>query len=134
MGAFAGWDMPLRYGSERDEHNAVRTKAGLFDLSHMGEVWADGPGAGDALAYALVSDPRTLEIGRAQYSLMCAADGGVIDDLIVYRTAPERFLVVPNAANAAIVAAELAERASGFDSFIFVAVVSPGGQTSSSLH
>jgi aminomethyltransferase len=112
---FSGWELPVQYAGIVEEHRAVRESAGLFDLSHMGEVWADGPGAGDALAYALVSDPRTLAIGRAQYSLMCTADGGVIDDLIVYRTAPERFLVVPNAANAPIVAAELAERASGFD-------------------
>jgi len=101
-----------------DEHRQVRSSAGLFDLSHMGEVWVAGPGAGDALAHALVSDPRTLAVGRAQYSLLCAPDGGVIDDLIVYRTAPERFLVVPNASNAAVVAAELATRARGFDAIV----------------
>src|SRR5262245_48181313 len=112
---FSGWELPVQYTGIVEEHRAVRGSAGLFDLSHMGEVWLDGPGAGDALARSLVSDPRTLEVGRAQYSLICAPDGGVIDDLIVYRTAPERFLVVPNAANATTVAGELSERAAGFD-------------------
>ncbi len=112
---FSGWELPVQYTGIVEEHRAVRGSAGLFDLSHMGEVWVDGPGAGDALAHALVSDPRTLDMGRAQYSLMCAPDGGVLDDLIVYRTGPERFLVVPNASNAPLVAAELAERAAGFD-------------------
>ena len=112
---FSGWELPVQYTGIVEEHRAVRGSAGLFDLSHMGEVWVDGPGAGDALAYALVSDPRTLDVGRAQYSLICAPDGGVIDDLIVYRTGPERFLVVPNASNARTVAAALAERAGGFD-------------------
>jgi aminomethyltransferase len=98
-----------------EEHRQVRAAAGLFDLSHLGEVRVAGAGAGDALAYALVTDPRTLDVGRAQYSLIVAPDGGVIDDLIVYRTAPEAFLVVPNAANAPTVATELAARTAGFD-------------------
>jgi len=112
---FSGWELPVQYAGIVEEHRQVRTAAGLFDLSHMGEVWLDGPGAGDALAHALVSDPRTLAPGRAQYSLMCAADGGIIDDLIVYRTASDRFLVVPNASNAATVAGELRVRAQGFE-------------------
>ncbi len=111
---FSGWELPVQYTGIVDEHRQVRTSAGLFDLSHMGEVWLEGEGAGGALADALVSDPRTLEVGRAQYSLLCAPDGGIIDDLIVYRTHPDRFLVVPNASNAATVADELAARASGF--------------------
>ena len=110
---FSGWELPVQYTGIVDEHRQVRASAGLFDLSHMGEVWVTGPAAGDALAHALVTDPRTLEVGRAQYSLICAPDGGVIDDLIVYRTAPETFLVVPNASNAATVAGELADRAEG---------------------
>ena len=108
---FSGWELPVQYTGIVDEHRQVRTAAGLFDLSHMGEVWVTGPTAGDALAHALVSDPRTLEVGRAQYSLLCAPDGGIIDDLIVYRTAPEAFLVIPNASNAPIVARELDQRA-----------------------
>ena len=112
---FGGWEMPVQYRSILDEHRAVRGRAGLFDLSHMGELWLSGPGAGDALAYALVTDPRRLAVGRAHYAVICAPDGGIIDDLIVYRAAEERFLVVPNAANAATVAEELRVRCAGFE-------------------
>jgi len=111
---FGGWEMPVRYGSIIDEHRAVRSAAGLFDLSHMGELWVSGPDAAVGLASALVSVPGRLAVGHAQYSLICAPDGGVIDDLIVYRTAPERFLVVPNASNREVVAAELASRLAGW--------------------
>jgi aminomethyltransferase len=110
---FAGWEMPVQYSGILDEHRAVRERAGLFDLSHMGEVWVSGPAAGDGLARALVSDPRRLANGRAHYSMICAPDGGIIDDLIVYRLADERFLVVPNASNRERVAHELRERAGG---------------------
>jgi aminomethyltransferase len=112
---FGGWEMPVRYGSILDEHRAVRAAAGLFDLSHMGELHVRGVEAAAALAGALVADPRRLAVERAHYSLMCAADGGIIDDLIVYRTAPDEFLVVPNAGNREVVAAELAERLRGHD-------------------
>ncbi len=112
---FGGWDMPLKYGSELAEHRAVREAAGLFDLSHMGEIWVDGPDAVSFLNTALVGDVRALALGRAKYSLICAADGGIIDDLICYRLADQRYLVVPNAGNAATVFAALAERAAGFD-------------------
>jgi aminomethyltransferase len=107
---FGGWRMPLQYSSILDEHRAVRERAGLFDLSHMGELFVDGPDAGEALAGALVTDPPSLEVGRAHYSMICAPDGGVIDDLIVYRLAGDRFLVVANASNAPIVSDALAER------------------------
>jgi aminomethyltransferase len=110
---FAGWRMPLRYGSETAEHNAVRTAAGLFDLSHMGEIAVTGPQAGAALDYALVGQPSSMRPGRARYSMICAADGGVLDDLIVYRLADEEFFVVANAANTAVVVAELTRRANG---------------------
>jgi aminomethyltransferase len=113
MTAFAGWLMPLRYGSESAEHAAVRSAAGLFDLSHMGEIAVAGPGAADALDYALVSQLSALAPGRARYTMICAEDGGVIDDLIVYRLAAQEYLVVANAANTAVVAAELARRAEG---------------------
>jgi aminomethyltransferase len=112
---FGGWEMPVQYRGIIEEHRAVRSAAGLFDLSHMGELWVSGPGAGDGLAGAIVTDPRTLAIGRAQYSMICAPDGGIIDDLIVYRTGPEQWLVVPNASNAATVSATIAERLAGFD-------------------
>ena len=102
--------MPVQYAGILDEHRAVRERAGLFDLSHMGELFVEGPEAGDALAFALVTNPPALKEGRAHYSMICAADGGIIDDLIVYRLGPERFLVVANASNAPIVSDALAER------------------------
>ena len=111
---FGGWLMPVQYGSILDEHRAVRERVGLFDLSHMGELFVEGPDAGAALAAALVSNPPALAIGRAHYSMIVAPDGGVIDDLIVYRLAEERFLVVANASNAAVVSDALAERLTGF--------------------
>lgn len=111
---FGGWLMPVQYAGILEEHRAVRERAGLFDLSHMGELFVEGDDAGDALAAALVSDPRTLAVGRAQYSMICAPDGGVIDDLIVYRLGAERFLVVANASNAPVVSEELAARLVGW--------------------
>jgi aminomethyltransferase len=111
---FGGWLMPVQYGSILEEHRAVRERVGLFDLSHMGELFVEGPDAGPALAAALVSNPPALAVGRAHYSMIVAPDGGVIDDLIVYRLAEERFLVVANASNAAIVSDALAERLAGF--------------------
>jgi aminomethyltransferase len=107
---FGGWLMPVQYTGILEEHRAVRERAGLFDLSHMGELFVEGDEAGDALAAALITDPRTLAVGRAQYSMICAPDGGVIDDLIVYRLGDQRFLVVANAGNAATVSEELGRR------------------------
>ena len=115
---FAGWLMPLRYGSETAEHNAVRTAAGLFDLSHMGEFAVTGTGAAAALDYALTGEPSALRPGRARYTMICAEDGGILDDLIVYRLADDEFLVVANAANAAVVGAALTERAAGHDAAV----------------
>ncbi len=114
MTEFAGWLMPLRYSSETAEHNAVRSGAGLFDLSHMGEIAVTGPGAGAALDYAVVGWPSALAPGRARYTMLCAPDGGVLDDLVIYRQGsdPERFLVVANAANTAVVLGELQRRCS----------------------
>jgi aminomethyltransferase len=113
---FSGWEMPVQYPSGiLDEHRAVRQRAGLFDLSHMGELWVVGSGAGEGLAAALVTDPPRLAQGRAHYSMLCAQDGGIIDDLIVYRLAEERFLVVPNASNRETVAQALEERLAGYD-------------------
>jgi len=115
---FGGWEMPVQYRGILEEHRAVRSRAGLFDLSHMGELWISGPAAGEGLAYALVSDPPRLTVGRAHYSMIVAPDGGIIDDLIVYRVAPERFLVVPNASNAEIVSREVTERLRGLDAAV----------------
>jgi aminomethyltransferase len=115
---FAGWLMPLRYGSETAEHNAVRSAAGLFDLSHMGELAVTGPGAADALDYALTGNLGALAPGRARYTVICADDGGVLDDLVVYRLAPEEFMVVANAANAPAVFALLSDRAAKLDAVV----------------
>nr|WP_123687229.1 glycine cleavage system aminomethyltransferase GcvT [Amycolatopsis thermoflava] len=112
---FAGWEMPVRYGSELAEHRAVREAAGLFDLSHMGEIEVTGPQAADALDHAFVGKLSAVKPGRARYTMICDADGGVIDDLVVYRLEDEKYLVVANAGNAPAVAAELTERASRFD-------------------
>jgi aminomethyltransferase len=121
---FGGWQMPLKYSSELAEHHAVRRSAGLFDLSHMGEVWVTGPDAAAFLDYALVGKISAMAVGKAKYSLICTEDGGIIDDLIIYRrpavpgdgeAGADRFLVVPNAGNADVVAAALAERAAGFN-------------------
>jgi aminomethyltransferase len=110
---FAGWAMPVQYGSILDEHRAVRERVGLFDLSHMGELLVEGQTAGEALAAALVSNPPGLDVGRAQYSMICEADGGILDDLIVYRLADDQFMVVANAGNATTVSDALAERLVG---------------------
>jgi aminomethyltransferase len=112
---FGGWQMPLKYSSELAEHHAVRKSAGIFDLSHMGEVWVTGPGAAAFLDYALVGKISAMGVGKAKYSLICNEDGGIVDDLITYRRADEKFLVVPNAGNAKVVAEALAQRAAGFD-------------------
>ena len=111
---FAGWLMPISYGGILEEHRAVRSAAGLFDLSHMGELVVEGPEAGRALAAALVTDPPSLAVGRAHYSMICAPDGGILDDLIVYRLSEERFMVVANASNARTVSDALVERLDGF--------------------
>lgn len=115
MTDFAGWDMPLRYGSERDEHQAVRSRAGLFDLSHMGEITVTGPGAAALLDHALVGEISGVKPGRARYTMICREDGGILDDLIVYRLRATEYMVVANASNARTVFAALTERAPGFD-------------------
>jgi aminomethyltransferase len=112
---FGGWQMPLKYSSELAEHHAVRNAAGLFDLSHMGEVWVTGPEAAAFLDYALVGKISAMSVGKAKYSLICQEDGGIIDDLITYRRGDAKFLVVPNAGNAKVVAEALAQRAANFD-------------------
>jgi len=115
MTSFAGWQMPLRYASETAEHHAVRRAAGLFDLSHMGEIAVTGPGAGAALDYALTGYLSVVPPGRARYTMICAPDGGVLDDLVVYRQGDAEFLVIANAANTATVVRALTDRAAGHD-------------------
>lgn len=116
---FGGWWMPLRYGSDVAEHQAVRQAAGIFDLSHMGEVSVTGPDAAAFLDHALVGRLSAIEIGKAKYSLLCNEQGGVIDDLITYRLGEDDFLVVPNAANTPAALAALKQRTttSGGSSF-----------------
>jgi len=98
---FGGWDLPQQYTSIRDEHVAVRTVAGLFDLSHMGRLDVKGAGAFEYLQGLLTNDVAAVAPGRAQYTLLCREDGGILDDLVIYRRAEEDFLVVVNASNRA---------------------------------
>lgn len=112
---FGGWRMPLKYSSELEEHRAVREAAGLFDLSHMGEIRVVGPDAATFLNTALVGNLAKVEPGKAKYSLICQDDGGILDDLITYRLEEDQYLVVPNAGNREAVAGALQQRAAGFD-------------------
>jgi glycine cleavage system T protein (aminomethyltransferase) len=96
---FAGWEMPVSYEGIREEHLAVRTHAGMFDVSHMGEVEVEGPGALRFLQLVLSNDVAKVELGGAQYSCLCAEDGGVLDDLFAYRLGGDRYLLVTNSAN-----------------------------------
>jgi len=96
---FAGWEMPVTYEGIREEHSAVRTHVGMFDVSHMGEVEVEGPGALRFLQRVLSNDVAKVDVGGAQYSCLCQEDGGVIDDLFLYRLGGDRYLIVTNAAN-----------------------------------
>jgi aminomethyltransferase len=96
---FAGWEMPVLYEGIKEEHSAVRTHAGMFDVSHMGEVEVEGPGALAFLQVMLSNDVSKIAVGGAQYSCLCNEKGGVIDDLFAYRLGTDRFLIVTNAAN-----------------------------------
>jgi aminomethyltransferase len=101
MMPFAGWDMPVEYGGLASEHQAVRTRAGLFDVSHMGEIEIAGPDALGALQRVACSDPARLEVGQAQYAGLLTPEGTFLDDMVVYRMARTHFLLVVNASNAA---------------------------------
>jgi aminomethyltransferase len=112
---FAGWEMPVSYEGIREEHSAVRTHAGMFDVSHMGEVEVEGPGALDFLQLALSNDVAAMEAGGAQYSCLCNEAGGVLDDLFAYRLGGDRYLIVTNAANHEADLAWLGRWSHGFD-------------------
>jgi len=112
---FAGWEMPVQYEGIREEHSAVRTHAGMFDVSHMGEVEVEGPGALAFLQLVLSNDVAKIEIGGAQYSCLCQEDGGVLDDLFAYRLGGDRYLIVTNAANHAADLAWLGRWSRDFD-------------------
>ena len=115
---FAGWQMPVRYSSDLAEHHAIRTAAGLFDLSHMAEIEVRGPEAGAALDFALVGRISAIAVGQAKYSLLLAPEGGIIDDVVVYRTHDDRFVVVANASNRGPAAEAILERAGDFDAVV----------------
>jgi aminomethyltransferase len=96
---FAGWEMPVQYAGVRQEHLAVRSSCGVFDVSHMGEIETRGPQSQVLLQRLLSNDTSRLEVGGAQYSVLCREDGGILDDLFTYRLADDRYLTVTNAAN-----------------------------------
>ncbi|WP_097060915.1 glycine cleavage system aminomethyltransferase GcvT [Salinibacterium xinjiangense] len=112
---FAGWLMPVRYSSDLAEHHAVRTAAGIFDISHMAEILVHGPDAAAFLDFALAGKLSAVAVDQARYSLLLDTAGGIIDDLVVYRRADDSFFVVANAGNRVPVVEALASRASDFD-------------------
>ncbi|MFQ5808554.1 MAG: glycine cleavage system aminomethyltransferase GcvT [Armatimonadota bacterium] len=99
MTVFAGWELPVSYAGILAEHAATRERAGLFDVSHMGRLELRGPHAADVLQAVSTNDVSALQVGRAQYALMCREDGGIIEDFITLRLEPERFVPVVNAVN-----------------------------------
>ncbi len=112
---FAGWEMPVFYEGIREEHSAVRTHAGMFDVSHMGEIEVEGPGARAFLQRVLSNDLAAIAIGGAQYSCLCEERGGVIDDLFTYRLGADRYLLITNAANHQLDLSWLGPRSRDFD-------------------
>ncbi len=112
---FAGWEMPVQYAGVREEHLAVRERCGVFDVSHMGEIETEGPGALELLQRLLSNDVAKLALGGAQYSVLCREDGGVLDDLFTYRLGDERYLTVTNAANHERDLAWFRDHAAGFE-------------------
>ncbi|MEE9248242.1 MAG: glycine cleavage system aminomethyltransferase GcvT [Dehalococcoidia bacterium] len=111
---FAGWEMPARYASAVQEHHAVRTGAGVFDVSHMGRLYLKGPDARVLLDRVVTANLQALDIAHARYCMACQEDGGIIDDLIVYCLDTESYLVVCNAANRKAVISILREQAHQF--------------------
>jgi aminomethyltransferase len=111
LGPFAGWMMPIEYRGTLSEHRAVREAVGLFDLTHLGEIIVDGPGALAALQRTFTNDLSKVGPGGAQYNTLLDERGGIVDDLIVYWVGTERYLVVPNAANEERVLRSLTEHA-----------------------
>lgn len=112
---FAGWEMPVQYVGVKDEHLAVRTDCGVFDVSHMGEIRTSGPQAVEFLQRILSNDVTKIAVGGAQYSLLCKPDGGILDDLFTYRLADDVYLTVTNASNHAKDLAWFQQHAEGFD-------------------
>jgi aminomethyltransferase len=115
---FAGWEMPVTYEGIREEHSAVRRHAGMFDVSHMGQVEVEGTGALAFLQRVLSNDVAKIHVGGAQYSVLCSEDGGVIDDLFAYRLGHDRFLIVTNAANHQVDLEWLGRQSRQFDALV----------------
>ncbi|MFJ2368704.1 aminomethyltransferase family protein [Microbacterium sp. NPDC087665] len=115
---FGGWQMPVRYTSDLAEHHAVRQAAGIFDISHMAEFLVTGPYAGEFLDYSLAGRISTMPVGKAKYSLVLASDGGIVDDVIAYRIADDRYLVIANAGNRGFVDSAFASRVRSFPSIL----------------
>jgi aminomethyltransferase len=113
LGAFGGWLLPIEYAGTLAEHAAVREGAGVFDVSHLGKVEVSGPAALEALQRSLTNDVSRVAVGAAQYGMALNDQGGIVDDLIVYRIGEHRYLVVPNAANIDRVHERLADGAPG---------------------
>ena len=132
---FAGWDMPARYGSAIQEHHAVRSHAGMFDVSHMGRLFLDGPDA-QGLADAMVTaDVTAIPTGRAKYCMACNEAGGILDDLIVYRLSNRRIFIVCNASNREVIVDAIRDKISDFpnatladrtEETVMIAVQGPG--------
>jgi aminomethyltransferase len=122
MVPFAGWEMPMQYEGVRAEHVAVRTGCGVFDVSHMGQIETRGPGAGALLQRLLSNDVERIELGGAQYSVLCREDGGVLDDLFTYRLGDERYLTVTNASSHERDIAWFRDHAAGFDAEVADAI------------
>ena len=99
MVPFAGFDMPVQYSGVTEEHFAVREKVGIFDVSHMGQIFVEGPAAKDLLQYVTTNNLDTLETGKAQYTCLPNGNGGIVDDLIIYKMSDEKYFVVVNASN-----------------------------------
>jgi len=133
---FAGWEMPVQYSGVRAEHLAVRSACGVFDVSHMGEIETVGPQARDLLQRLLSNDVAAIEVGGAQYSLLCREDGGILDDLFTYRLEENSYLTVTNASNHARDLEWFREHAGGFEAevsdrledFAMLAVQGPGAR------
>lgn len=110
---FAGYDMPVHYGSIKDEHVAVRTGVGLFDVSHMSNLWVTGPKAAAALAKVTPSDPTKVPVGKGKYTVVLNEDGTILDDTFYFKLAEDRFYVIPNAGRNAAVAQQVAKHTPG---------------------
>jgi aminomethyltransferase len=116
---FAGWEMPVQYTGVAEEHKAVRTASGVFDVSHMGEIETCGPQATEFLQHLLSNDVRRMPEGGAQYALLCRKDGGILDDVFTYRLAENVYLTVTNASNHEKDLAWWREQASRYDVDVF---------------